>query len=372
VIATPCQEQLMIERILRLVMPRITRWLPGLIPVLAALGPLPDQVRLLQMITGYWISQAISAGAALGLFDRIKLGRSFTELAIDLSSEPEALHRLLRALASAGVVSMDNAGKPSLTRLGTLLTSDHPESLQAIAIACGQEWYRAWGELPYSVTTGKPGFEKVYGKRFFEYTQEHAAVRTIFDLSMQGVSSMTDMPIALAYDFSRFKHLTDIGGGTGSQLLTVLRLHGRLKGCVFDLPAVVNAARAGIRAEPAVARRISFNAGDFMQGIPSGSDAYFMKNVLHDWPDAEAVCILKNCRAQMQPHSRLLIAEHVIKPGNAPQFAKLMDLMMLVNLGGKERTRDQYRHLLAQADLRLTREFPTLAQVTVLEAAPCS
>jgi hypothetical protein len=220
------------------------------------------------------------------------------------------------------------------------------------------------------VATGKTGFEKVYGKRFFEYTQEHATVRNIFDLSMRGVSSLTNMPIALAYDFSRFHHLTDIGGGTGSQLLTMLRLHGRLEGRVFDLPAVVDAARAGMRAEPAIARRISFNAGDFMQGIPGGSDAYFMKNILHDWPDAEAVRILENCRAQMQPHSRLLIAEHVIEPGNAPQFAKLMDLMMLVNLGGKERTRDQYQHLLEQADLRLTRAFPTLAQVTVLEAVP--
>jgi hypothetical protein len=131
----------MIERILRAVMPRITRWFPGLIPILASVGPLPDQVRLLQMITAYWTSQAISAGAALGLFDRIKLSRSITELAVDLNSEPEALHRLLRALASAGVVSMDAADKPSLTRIGAFLTSDHPESLQAIAIACGQEWY---------------------------------------------------------------------------------------------------------------------------------------------------------------------------------------------------------------------------------------
>ena len=360
----------MIGRMMSAVIPRITRWFPGLIPVLASLSPLPDQVRLLQMITGYWTSQAISAGAALGLFDRIKSGRSIIELAGDLNLEPEALHRLVRALASAGVVSMDKADKPSLTEVGAFLTSDHPESLQAIAIVCGQEWYRAWAELPYSVATGKPGFEKVYGKRFFEYMQEHAAVRTIFDSSMRGVSSMTDMPIALAYDFSRFKHLTDIGGGTGSQLVAVLRLNGRLEGSVFDLPPVVDAARAGMRAEPAIARRISFNAGDFMQGIPGGSDAYFMKNILHDWPDDEAVRILKNCRAQMQPHSRLLIAEHVIKPGNAPQFGKLLDLMMLVNLGGKERTSDQFRSLLEQADLRLTREFPTLAQVTVLEATP--
>lgn len=361
----------MIERILTSVMPRITRWFPKLIPLIASLGPMPEQVRLLQLVTACWTSQAISAGAALGLFDRIQAGRSVEQLATDLEVEPEALRRLLRALASAGVIASASDGKPLLTGMGACLTSDHPASLRAIAVACGQEWYHAWGELPYSVTTGKPGFEKVYGKRFFEYTREHAAVRAIFDSSMRGVSSLTDMPIALAYDFSRFRHLTDIGGGTGSQLITVLRMHGRLQGSVFDRPDVVDAARSSSSsAEPAVARRLSFSAGDFMQAVPAGSDAYFMKYVLHDWPDDEAVRILRNCRAQMQKGSRLLIAEHVIEPGDAPQFGKLLDLMMLVNLGGKERTRDQYQSLLGQADLRLTGEFPTLAQVTLLEASP--
>jgi hypothetical protein len=360
----------MTNRFVTYVMPRITRWLPGLIRLIATLQPIPDQVRLLQMVTAYWTSQAISAGAALGLFDRIQTQQGITALAQALSVELEALQRLLRALASAGIVSLGTDGTVSLTRLGTLLTRDHPTSLQGIAIACGQEWYRAWGELPYSVATGKPGFEKVYGKRFFDYTQEHATIGALFDASMHGVSAMSDLPIALAYDFSRFRHVTDIGGGAGSQLLTILRLHDRVAGSVFDLPAVVESARNGTRLEPTVAQRIRFESGNFLERVPANSDAYFMKCVLHDWSDAEAVQILTNCRAQMQPGSRLLIAEHVIQPGNTPQFGKLLDLMMLVNFGGKERTRDQYQHLLQQASLRLTGEFPTLAQMTVLEATP--
>jgi hypothetical protein len=280
------------------------------------------------------------------------------------------LQRLLRALASAGIVSLDTAGAASLTSLGALLTRDHPASLQAIAIASGQEWYRAWGELPYSIATGKPGFEKIYGKRFFDYAQEHAGMRAIFDSSMRGVSAMSDLPIALAYDFSRFRRVTDIGGGTGSQLLTILRLHERVAGNVFDLPAVIESARVGMRAEPAVLQRISFEPGNFLERVPSGSDAYFMKCVLHDWSDTEAARILMNCRAQMQPGSRLLIAEHVIQPDNTPRFGTLLDLMMLVNFGGKERTRAQYEHLLRQADLQLTGDFPTLAQMTLLEATP--
>jgi len=358
------------ERMLAAVMPRITRWFPGLIRVLAARGPMPEQARLIERVTAYWISQAISAGAALGVFDHITPNQSIDELAVQLQVVPEALHRLLRALAVAGIVSLDADERPSLTTLGLLLTKSHPSSLQAIAIACGQEWYHGWGQLRHSVITGKSGFEKVYGKRFFEYTRDHPGTRAIFDAGMRGISSMTDLPVALAYNFAKFRRLTDVVGGTGSQLVTVLRLNQRVEGTVFDLPAVVDAARASLSVEPGVAQRVSFDAGDFMQSVPSGSDAYLMKSVLHDWSDEEAVNILKNCRRQMQPGSTLLIAEHVIQPGNTPQFGKLLDLMMLVNLGGKERTRVQYQHLLERASLRLTGEFPTLAQMTLLEASP--
>src|SRR5262249_52003577 len=103
---------------------------------------------------------------------------------------------------------------------------------------------------------------------------------------------------------------------------------------------------------------------------PPRSNGYLLKSVLHDWSDKDAVQILKVCSAQMEPGDRLLIAEHVIHPGSTPQFGKILDLMMLVNLGGKERTRAQYQSLLEQAGLRLTSEYPTVAEMTILEAVP--
>jgi len=263
------------ERILNSVMPSITRWFPGLIRMVAFRGPVPEQVRLLDLVTGYWTSQAISVGATIGLFDRIRSGQNIDELAHELKAQPDALERLVRALSGAGILRTDSSGKLTLTKLGALLTRDHPASLRAIAIACGQEWYRAWGELQHSVATGQSGFEKVYGRRFFDYIREHDAVRATFDEGMRGVSSMTDVPVAVAYDFSRFRHVTDIGGGTGSQLITVLRMNTRITGRVFDLPAVVDAAQKGVRAEPEVVQRCLFyeERSPRLVGRGSGEDS---------------------------------------------------------------------------------------------------
>jgi hypothetical protein len=169
--------------------------------------------------------------------------------------------------------------------------------------------------------------------------------------------------------FSKLRTVTDIGGGTGSQMAAILKVHPRVNGVVFDLPSVVEHAQHNLPAhEAAVLRRLSFAAGDFRSDPPPRSNGYLMKSVLHDWSDDDAVQILKTCTSRMRPEDRLLIAEHVIHPGSVPQFGKILDLMMMVNLGGKERTRAQYQTLVAQAGLRIAAEYPTVAEMTILEA----
>ena len=93
-----------------------------------------------------------------------------------------------------------------------------------------------------------------------------------------------------------------------------------------------------------------------------------MRHIIHDWDDDKSRAILRNCHAAMSPESKLLIVESVIPPGNALFHGKLLDLVMLLIPGGRERTEDEYRTLLDQAGFELSRIVPTSTEISVIEA----
>ena len=104
--------------------------------------------------------------------------------------------------------------------------------------------------------------------------------------------------------------------------------------------------------------------------MPEGADAYLLKSVIHDWNDPSAVEILRKCRAAMGGAGRLIVVEPIIRPGNDPNPTKFMDLNMLVMLGGRERTAEDFERLYAEAGFRLTGVFPTRSNFSVIEGAP--
>src|SRR5579884_1749333 len=139
------------------------------------------QQQMAHMITGYWVSQAVYIAAKLGLADRLREGpRSAEDLARETSSHPGALFRLLRALASVGVFAEDGHGRFGLTPLAECLRSDVPGSQRAMAVMAGEEHYRSYGELLYSVQTGRTAFEKVYGEPVFEFLSQHPGQASLF------------------------------------------------------------------------------------------------------------------------------------------------------------------------------------------------
>ena len=133
-----------------------------------------------------------------------------------------------------------------------------------------------------------------------------------------------------------------------------------------ETPEVCAGAQARLAAE-GLADRCRVAAGDFFASVPDGTDACILKSVIHDWDDAQATTILRNCRRAVGPSGRVLLAEMVIPPGNDPHVGKLLDLEMLVMVGGHERTESQFRELLAGAGLRMTRIVPTAAPTCVIE-----
>jgi C-methyltransferase len=116
--------------------------------------------------------------------------------------------------------------------------------------------------------------------------------------------------------------------------------------------------------------RCTPESGSFFDTVPAGGDAYILKNIIHDWADDKALAILRNIREAIDPAGRLLLVEFVVPEGNGPHPAKLIDLEMLVIVGGRERTADEFRKFLALAGFRLDRVVQTVSPLCVLESTP--
>ena len=320
-----------------------------------------------QMISGYWNTQAIYVAAKLGIADLLTNGsRSVDELAQATNTHSPSLFRLLRGLASMGVFADDGSGRFSLTPLAECLRSDVPGSQRALAIMNGEEHYKAWGELLYSVQTGKIAFDKIFGMPVFDFLSKNLEQAKVFDAAMVGVHGRESSAMVDAYDFSSIGVLADIGGGNGSLLTTVLQKHPTMKGILYDLPGVTERAKASLQ-DAGLANRCTVIGGSFFESIPEGADAYLMRHIIHDWDDAKATTILRNVHQAIRPQGRLLVIEGVIPPGNDPCFGKMLDLTMLTLPGGKERTEEEYQTLFKQSGFRLNRIVPTNAHVDIIE-----
>lgn len=322
-----------------------------------------------QLVTGFWVSQAILAAARLDLPRHLQDGpRTAEEVAAAAGSHPAATFRLLRALASVGIFAQDDQGRFALTPLAEELGQPAGRAFALMARAN----YRAWGEFEHSVRTGEPAFDRAFGMPVFEFLGSDPEEAEIFDAAMTGVHGPETQPMLDAYDFAAFDTVVDVGGGNGSTLSAILRCCPDVQGVLHDLPHVVERAAPRL-ARDGVADRCRVEGGSFFDAVPrleTGATAYVLRHIVHDWNDERAAAILRCCREAMvhEPRSRVLIVETVIEPGNDPSFGKWLDLMMLV-IGGVERSEPEYRQLLELAGLRLTRVVPTACEVSVVEAA---
>ncbi len=179
----------------------------------------------------------------------------------------------------------------------------------------------------------------------------------------QGIA-WTTPALLTAYDFSRFDRLVDVGGGEGALLRDILSATPRLRGVLFDLPQVVSRSPEILTAD--IAARCQIVGGDFFDSVPEGVDAYILKGVIHDWPDEDDARILRNTRRAIPSGGTLLLVEGLVDSSVRP--VGLMELLMLV-IGGRERTEADFRSLLAATGFALTRIIPTEAS-SLIECRP--
>lgn len=333
-----------------------------------AVPELPPLVRIYQIVTAYRFSRALYVAVQLGIADRLKDGaQSAEDLAAATQTNADALFRLLRALASIGIFAEAGPGKFALTPVSDALRSDVPGSLRPVVLMlAGDMHWDVYKELGYSVRTGQPAFDHVFGQELWDYLSGHPEVSMVVDQAMTVATGMMAPVIAGAYDFSKFETIIDIGGGSGELLAAILKRHPRPRGIVFDLPHAIEHARAAALLPEGRSELIS---GSFFEAIPAGGDLYLMKSIVHDWPDEKARVILQNCRHAMPGKGTLLLIEGVVTSETSSDRLKSADVEMLVLQNGRERTEEEFRGLLASAGFQLNRIIP--APVTsIIEASP--
>lgn len=229
--------------------------------------------------------------------------------------------------------------------------------------------WQAWSQLEHSVRTGESAFRHLHGESVWEYRSIRPDENAIFNRAMTANSRGAIEATIAAYDFSRFRHVADIGGGQGQLLAGILAANKGMRGTLFDQPHVVGKADE-VLSQHGVADRCEIVGGSFFETIPVGADAYVMRAIIHDWDDQEAISILKTCRRAMTADARLLLVERVVEPPNEGPISKFSDLNMLVMLGALERTCDEYSALCRAAGFETRGTTHAGAYFQVIEAVP--
>jgi predicted O-methyltransferase YrrM len=327
----------------------------------------PPVREMWQQISGFLSTQAIYVAAKLDLAELVGEGLSADELARLTSSDPAALYRILRFLASIGVFAEDGHGYFTPTELSDCLRRDSPDSLHDFALFIGELAYPAFAEVLYAVGNGTPPFDHVFGASLFDYLTTNPTAGKQFNRAMAAVARLRTLPL-LGYDWDAIRSVVDVGGGSGAVLIEVMKSNLHLHGTIFDQPELATEAAALIH-DAGVAERCRFVGGDFFDAVPSGADAYLLSAVLHDWDDDQAQGILAACRKAMTPRSRLLLVEYVLPTGNVPHPGKVTDMIMLALNPGHERTEPEWRTLLERTDFDLSRIHHS-DRVSLIEALP--
>jgi hypothetical protein len=338
-------------------------------PDISISGPAPP-LELVQLVDAFIVNRCLCAVAKLGVADALAGGPKGTaEIAGQIHVNESALYRVLRALASQGIFEETDRKTFRNNRLSHYLRGDVPGSMRPQFLFGGSEFvYLPYAELVYSIETGQPASAKVHGVESFEYLKKHPDQARIFDDAMTAMSAATGPAVAAAYDFGKWGSVMDVGGGNGRLLASILKAHPGLRGVLADQPHVLERARERGYLSGDLQSRVKMLKCDFLRDIPSGCRAYIMKSVIHDWEDEKARQILANCRRAVPGDGALLLIEWELGECNRPAPGKLIDVAMLVITGGRERTMDEYRDLLASAGFRLNQITPIPTGMMVMQA----
>jgi hypothetical protein len=323
------------------------------------------EVALYDMASGVGYTMLLGVVADLGVAELLEEEPMIAHrIAHRTKTDADAIHRVLRALASRGVFKLRKDGRFENNRVSRQLLRSKPSRLRDFCeYFASAANVRAWSVLGDVVKTGKGGYELGNGESIWSWFDRHPHERETFAHAMMGMTFAEAPLIAKLYPWDTVGVLCDVGGGRGALLSELLVRNPKLRGVLCDAPGVLESARP-LLARRGVQDRVTLEPGSFFDRVPQGADAYLLKNVLHDWDDERAAKILTVCRAAMSPGTRLLVIEAVVPRNGTDGIGPLVDAQMLVvSDGGRERAEHEMKDLLRGAGFRAQRVLrsPTVA-----------
>jgi len=329
---------------------------------------MPPEVQVAMLLFSRTKSLSIYTAARLQIADYLAdAEKSIDELAKATSTDPDALYRLMRALASEGIFHELPGKRFKTTPQGRALEKDAEISIWPSAMLTGHEiWRDPWYALTHSIQTGEAAFEHVFGERYFDYLESHPEAGSLFNLWMTRAAETNRGVLDAIFNSERPGKVIDIGGGQGFLIRAALESNPQLSGVLFDLPEVV----ANVTLSEEIASRCEVVGGDFFTSVPERGDIYVLQQIIHDWGDEDCIKILRKCAEAMNEGGRIFILEAVLADMNKPDFNKFSDLQMLVlTHGGRERTEAEFHTLLSGAGLTINRVVPTPSPFHLIEAS---
>ena len=321
---------------------------------------------MMRLSSSFVLERALYVVTKLNVADHIRnKAKTAKEIAELVDVDPGVLHRLMRAVAGMGIFHQDENNAFSLTQLGQYLRTDNDDSVRSRILFFHEFLYPSMTPIMDSLKSGRSGFEEEFGMPFYEYTKEYPDLAEQFNTMIREESRSVIPAIMEAYEFSDCGRVIDVGGGTGAFLSSILTVNDDVSGVLFDVPSAVEAAKEDAGGS---LPRCEIVSGDFFkEDLPRG-DTYVLKSILHNWDYEKATTILRNCRKASELGARFIIVERLIGPPNELSLAHYYDLTMMVQHMTQERTEDEYRALLKQADIRLQRSIATKSPFHILEA----
>lgn len=325
----------------------------------AADAVVPPYLPLLDRFMGAPTTMMVYTAARLRIADHLKDGpHSSAELAAKTGADPDSLERILRALDAVGVFRRLPDGRFANNRVSSGMITGADAGIRGFAEFFGMPpLLRAWSEIPARLREGQGAFERANGKPVWEWMSGDTEMCANF---VEGMSSMTEVvapAIAAAYPFGEVNRVCDVGGGVGIVLSAVLKRHPHIQGVLFDSHSMLHEAGKHL-AQRGVAHRVELVPGSFFESIPRGADTYLLKTVLHNWEDALAMQILKNCRAAMEPGHRLLIADFLVEDDPLSTLVPFMDITGMMVFGGRERAPHVLAKMFAESGFLYKRALP--------------
>lgn len=325
------------------------------------------QRELLMLLSGKWVTAALSTAAELGLADALAEGPlSSSELATRLQCDQEALSRLLRVLCGERILQSQPHGRYALTGLGAELQRG---KLRELARFVGAPFmWHPWAQLAHAVRDpSRSAFERAMGQSLFDHLDRSPDDAQLYHHAVDAFTRAAARALCEAFDFSDLDTVVDLGGGLGTVLSELTARYPKLRGVLYDRPQVIKQASDNFAGQA----NIELVSGDFFEQVPEGADAYIIKHVLHNWDDPQAQRILELCARALKPSGQVLIVESLLLPGDIRDGTAFLDLEMLALCGqGRERSKPQYRKLLQQAGLSLRTTTKLVGDVRLMVAVP--